>query len=124
MTGTSTGAGAIVAGAGVTFVDVRTSSLVTRPFGPVGCTRRRSMPRSRASFRVAGVASGFALKYAATAAWPFAYATGAGVEAASRLMPGRSSLMSPTAVAAGSLLAPPACAWVGAFAATPAPIPA
>jgi hypothetical protein len=40
----------------------RTSSLVTRPCGPVGGTRLRSTLRSRAILRVAGVASGFSLK--------------------------------------------------------------
>ena len=40
----------------------RTSSLVTRPWGPVGGTRLRSTFRSRATLRVAGVASGLSLK--------------------------------------------------------------
>ena len=35
----------------------RTSSCVTRPFGPLARTDDRSTPRSRASLRVAGVAS-------------------------------------------------------------------
>lgn len=108
---------------------VRTSSRVTRPCGPVGGTRRRSIPMSRASLRVAGVARGFSWKYSvmrgallvargADAAAATGAATGVAVAVPRRRpMPGRSSLMSPTAVAAGP------SDFAGAAAAAGAPAP-
>ncbi len=54
--------GVIVAAALPRAPRARTSSLVTRPLGPVGWTARRSIPSSRARARVAGVARGLSLK--------------------------------------------------------------
>ena len=67
------------------------------------------MPRSRATLRVAGVASGFSLKYPWTAPPPELALAGGALGA---LIPGSVSRMSPTAVAAGP-------SWLGLLAPLP-----